>query len=175
MPTNGKSARAATEAKSKTFKTSIDLSADVRAQSIALLNQILADSLDLYSQFKQAHWNVKGPNFYQLHLLFDTFAEDAEEWIDLVAERVTALGGYATGTARMAAANSELPEYPTDAVDGLEHVRAVVERAALYAASVRKGIDDSDGWGDASTADLLTEISRCVDKDLWFAEAHLQG
>jgi starvation-inducible DNA-binding protein len=175
MPTNGKSAKAATEAKSRMFKTSIDLSADVREQSIALLNQVLADSLDLYSQFKQAHWNVKGPNFYQLHLLFDTFAEDAQEWIDLVAERVTALGGYATGTVRMSAGNTELPEYPTDAVDGLEHVRAVVERMAVYAASVRKGIDDSDGWGDASTSDLLTEISRCVDKDLWFAEAHLQG
>src|SRR6478735_2275298 len=135
MPTNGKSAKAATEAKSKTFKTSIDLSADVRAQSTDLLNQILADSLDLYSQLKQAHWNVKGPNFYQLHLLFDTFAEDATEWTDLIAERVTSLGGYATGTARMAAANSELPEYPTDAVDGMEHVRAVVERLAAYGAN----------------------------------------
>ena len=176
MASNGKSAKsAATLSKPKSFKTSIDLAADVRAKSIELLNQSLADSLDLYSQLKQAHWNVKGRDFYQLHLLFDEFAGHADEWIDLIAERVTALGGYATGTARMAAANSQLPEYPTDAVDGGEHTRAVVDRLAAYAAIVRKAIDTTDSWGDVTTSDLYTEISRQVDKDLWFAEAHLQG
>ena len=176
MASNGKNAKgAATLAKPKSFKTSIDLSADVRAKSIELLNQSLADSLDLYSQLKQAHWNVKGPNFYQLHLLFDDFAEHAEGFIDLIAERVTMLGGYATGTVRMSAANSRLPEYPTNAVDGMEHVRAVVERLANYAATTREGIEQSDKSGDATTSDLYTEISRQVDMDLWFAEAHLQG
>lgn len=174
MAANGKNSKSASAVKSRTFKTSIDLASEARSESIALLNQSLADSLDLYSQLKQAHWNVKGTTFYQLHLLFDEFAEHADGFIDEIAERVTALGGYATGTARMAAANSRLPEYPADAVEGVDHVRAVVERLAIYAATTRKGIDQTAEI-DVSTSDLYTEISRQVDKDLWFAEAHLQG
>jgi starvation-inducible DNA-binding protein len=175
MPSNGKGSKGATIIKPRTFKTSIDLASNVRDKSIELLNQQLADSLDLYSQLKQAHWNIKGKDFYQLHLLFDTFAEHAEEWIDEIAERATELGGYATGTVRDSAAHSSLEEYPHDAVDGAEHVKAVVERLAAYAASSRKGIDTTAEWGDQATADLLTQITREVDKDLWFAEAHLQG
>src|SRR6476660_7994770 len=154
MAATAKQAKSSSDAKTRTFRSSIDLPEDVRSQVNELLNQTLADSLDLYSQLKQAHWNVKGPNFYQLHLLFDDFAEHAEGYIDLIAERVTMLGGYATGTVRMSAANSRLPEYPTDAVDGMEHVRAVVERLANYAATTREGIDQSDKAGDATTADL---------------------
>jgi starvation-inducible DNA-binding protein len=175
MANNGKKAKSAAATASRTFTTSIDLSESVRGKSVALLNQQLADSLDLYSQLKQAHWNVKGKDFYQLHLLFDEFAAHAEEWIDLIAERATALGGYATGTVRMSAAATTLPEYPTDAIDGVDQTRCVVERLAAYAASTRKAIDTTDAWGDISTSDLFTEISRQVDKDLWFAEAHLQG
>ena len=174
MAANGKNSKSATAVKNRTFKTSIDLASEIRSESIVLLNQSLADSLDLYSQLKQAHWNVKGTTFYQLHLLFDEFAEHADGFIDLIAERVTALGGYATGTARMAAANSRLPEYPTDAVEGVDHVRAVVERLSLYAATTRKGIELT-AETDATTSDMYTEISRQIDKDLWFAEAHLQG
>jgi len=159
----------------KTFNTSVDLPQATLGKSIDLLNKSLADTLDLFSQLKQAHWNVKGMEFYQLHLLFDEFAEHAEGWVDEIAERATALGGYATGTVRMAAGSSRLPEYPTSAVDGVAHTRAVVERLGLYANLVRAAIDAADKAGDASTADLFTEISRCVDKDLWFAEAHLQG
>jgi starvation-inducible DNA-binding protein len=175
MASNGKRSGTATAQVARTFSTSIDLKEDVRAKAVALLNQQLADSLDLYSQLKQAHWNVKGKDFYQLHLLFDEFAAHAEEWIDLIAERVTALGGYATGTVRMSAAATALPEYPTDVTEGMDHTRSVVERLANYAASTREAIDQTEEWGDASTADLFTEISRQVDKDLWFAEAHLQG
>jgi starvation-inducible DNA-binding protein len=159
----------------RTFKTANDLPEDVRTKSIGLLNQQLADTLDLYSQTKQAHWNVKGPNFYQLHLLFDAHAAHVVEWIDQIAERAVMLGGYATGTARMAAANSTLPEYPTDAVEGMDHVKALVERWGTYAASTREGIDTTEEWGDADTSDMLTEISRQTDMDLWFLEAHLQG
>jgi starvation-inducible DNA-binding protein len=172
---DGKGSKGATIIKTRTFKTSIDLSSGVRDKSIELLNQLLADSLDLYSQTKQAHWNVKGKDFYQLHLLFDTFAEHIEDWIDEIAERATELGGYATGTVRDSAQHSSLPEYPHDIVDGPDHVTAVVERLAAYAAAARKGIDDTAEWGDQATSDLLTEITRGVDKDLWFAEAHLQA
>ena len=165
----------ATQTRSRTFPTSIDLPADRREAMVDLCNQRLADSFDLYSQLKQAHWNVKGKDFFQLHTLFDTLAANVLEHVDLIAERTTALGGYATGTARMAAANSALPEYPTDAVDGPDHVRALVERYAIYCAATREAIDTATEAEDQSTADMFTEISRQADKDLWFLEAHLQS
>lgn len=168
-------AKTATRTKSvRTFKTSVDLPADTRTQVNALLNQNLADAFDLMSQCKQAHWNVKGNDFWQLHKLFDELAAEVGEWVDMVAERITALGGFATGTVRMAATSSQLPEFPTDITDGPEHVRALADRLAAYSNSSRQGIDQTDKMGDANTADLLTEISRCADKYLYFLEAHLQ-
>src|SRR3954464_10426807 len=100
------------------FRTHIDIPADRRERLVEMLNQHLADTLDLMTQTKQAHWNVKGKDFYQLHLLFDEAAGEVAEFVDLIAERATSLGGYATGTARMAAEHSSLPEYPVDAVEG---------------------------------------------------------
>jgi starvation-inducible DNA-binding protein len=161
--------------KTRTFKTSIDLPERTRVTIISLLNARLADAFDLYSQLKQAHWNVKGRDFIQLHELFDELAASVLVFVDDIAERGVELGGYATGTARMAAVNSSLPEYPTSAVDGEQHLRALVERMAKFGAGVRKAIDTSANAGDADTADLFTEISRAVDKHLWFLEAHLQG
>ncbi|WP_435009687.1 DNA starvation/stationary phase protection protein Dps [Tundrisphaera lichenicola] len=160
--------------KTRQFPTHIDLSAEKRIALIEMLNQHLADTFDLYSQTKQAHWNVKGKDFYQLHLLFDAAAGEIEPYVDLLAERVTSLGGYATGTSRMAAASSSLPEYPTDAIEGRDHLKALVERFGQYAGSIRAAIDDSDEIGDPTTSDLYTEISRVADKQLWFLEAHLQ-
>jgi starvation-inducible DNA-binding protein len=140
---------------------------------VDLLNQQLANSFDLLSQTKQAHWNVKGEHFYQLHLLFDQAAEVLEDHVDELAERATALGGVAMGTARMAAANSELPEFP-DVFAGLRCVEALVDRWAQQAASVRRAIDEAEKAGDQGTMDLFTEIVRELDKYLWFLEAHLQ-
>ena len=162
-------------AKTRTFRTSIDLKLDVRSSCIALLNARLADTFDLYSQLKQAHWNVKGMDFIQLHELFDEVAERTLVYVDDIAERAIELGGYATGTARMASASSSLPEYPTQATNGVEHLEAVVERMALYGKTVRQCIDQSEELEDKDTADLFTQISRAVDKDLWFLEAHLQA
>ncbi len=158
----------------RTFETSVDLPADKRSKVNAILNQHLADSFDLQSQIKQAHWNVKGADFWQLHKLFDETAERAEEWVDLLAERVTALGGYANGTVRMSAAASSLPEFPTDITDSMAYVRAVSDRLAAFTNSAREAIDATDTLGDANTADLFTEISRCADTYLYFLEAHLQ-
>ncbi|MFE4107953.1 DNA starvation/stationary phase protection protein Dps [Almyronema epifaneia] len=155
------------------YPTRIDLSADIRAQVVDVLNQTLAATLDLKTQTKQAHWNVKGMDFYQLHELFDEMAGELEGYVDMVAERATALGGTAMGTARMAASGSILPEYPVDAILGEEHVTALAERYAAYAKHVREAIDATDEMGDADTADLYTEISRTVDMRLWFLEAHL--
>ncbi|MCA9912447.1 MAG: DNA starvation/stationary phase protection protein Dps [Anaerolineae bacterium] len=157
------------------FKTSIDLSETTRTQMIDLLNQNLADLADLYSQTKQAHWNVKGIHFIELHKLFDELAEGVLEYVDMVAERATSLGGYAMGTARMAAASSRLEEFPIEVTDGAEAVKILVSRYATAAANVRSAIDTADDAGEMSTADLFTEISRALDKNLWFLEAHIQG
>lgn len=157
------------------YPTRIDIPPEIRSQVIELLNQTLATTLDLKTQVKQAHWNVKGINFYQLHQLFDEIAIQLEEYIDLIAERVTALGGVAMGTVRIVASHSTLPEYPFDIVDGKDHVTALVDRMAPYAGVVRAAINQATGLEDADTADLYTEISRTIDKHLWFLEAHLQA
>ncbi len=158
--------------KHKIFPTQNDLSPAVREKAIMLLNQQLADTSDLYSQTKQAHWNVKGLQFYQLHLLFDSLAESVEEYIDLIAERATALGGTALGTTRMAAAASRLPEYPLDAIEGPQHIEHLSARFATVAKTSRVAIDTAASFGDADTADVFTEISRGLDQHLWMLESH---
>ena len=141
---------------------------------IAILNQQLADTFDLFSQTKQAHWNVKGLQFFQLHELFDRLAEEIEEHVDTIAERATALGGTALGTARLAAAASRLSEYPPDIVTGIQHLEVLIARYAALAVTTRAAIDGASDLGDADTADLFTEVSRDLDKALWFLESHVQ-
>lgn len=161
--------------KQRLHPTRIDMPAATRSNVVELLNATLATTLDLKTQVKQAHWNVKGMDFYQLHLLFDEMATELEEYIDTVAERVTALGGLAVGTARAAAADSILPEFPFDILDGKDYVTALADRYAPYGQHLRVAIDKAAELGDADTADLYTEISRAIDKRLWFLEAHLQA
>lgn len=156
------------------FKTRIDLSKETRDKMISTLNQGLGDLFDLFSQTKQAHWNVKGEEFYQLHELFDELAGELLGLIDMVAERATALGGEARGTVRMAASGSQLDEYPEGVFEGLELVNALADRYARVAASIREGIDEAEKAGDMSTSDLFIDVSRELDKSLWFLEAHLQ-
>jgi starvation-inducible DNA-binding protein len=158
----------------RTFETRINLSAEVRARLIDLLNAQLADTCDLFSQAKQAHWNVKGAQFYQLHELFDRLAGELEKHVDLIAERVTALGGVAMGSVRMAAQRSRVPEYDVDVTDSEPVVDALAVRFANVAASTRRAIEIAGEHGDEGTADLLTEVSRALDKALWLLEAHSQ-
>jgi starvation-inducible DNA-binding protein len=155
------------------YDTRIDLSTDVRKSAIELLQAQLADAIDLFTQVKQAHWNVKGPAFIALHELFDSVAEIVEEHGDSLAERITAFGGRPDGTVRVAAKTSALPEYPLGIVRGSEHVAAVADRLAAFGRTARARIDRAAALGDAGTADLFTEISRAIDKQLWFVEAHL--
>ena len=157
------------------FKTKNDIPEATRVKVVELLNARLADCIDLQTQTKQAHWNVKGPNFIALHELFDQINEDVEDYVDDIAERAVQLGGLAEGTARMAAKRSSLAEYPAMAVDGRSHVEALSSALAAFGAAARKGIDQANELGDLDTADLFTEISRGVDKWLWFVEAHLQA
>ena len=163
------------EAESTMFKTSVDIPERCRMELIVLLNARLADTLDLKLQTKHAHWNVKGPQFHELHELFDQIAGRLEGASDQLAERVTALGGTANGTARQVAAASALAEYDLHATAGSEHVRALASRLSRLGAAVRAAIDESTRLGDLATADLFTEIARTADKDLWFLEAHLAG
>lgn len=156
------------------FNTKIGIPANDRKTLVALLNQTLADVSDLYSQTKQAHWNVRGKNFIALHELFDDLAEKVFGQIDVIAERITALGGLANGTVRQAAAASALPEFPTEKVNEFGYVAALAERFAKCANAVRTGIDTADEAGDPGTADLLTALSRELDQSIWFLEAHLR-
>lgn len=157
------------------YDTRNDLPASVRTPIVTLLNHRLADAIDLGTQAKQAHWNVKGPNFIALHQLFDEIAEHIEDHVDTLAERITALGGTAHGTIAAVSRTSSLAPYPTDITEGIQHVEALSSAVAGFGAKVRKGIDEATQAGDADTADLFTGISREIDKDLWFLEAHLHA
>lgn len=155
--------------------TKIDLTKGNREQIIKILNARLADAIDLKSQAKQAHWNVKGMSFIALHELFDQVSTEVETHIDDIAERVTSLGGTALGTVRVAAQNSTLSEYPLEITDGAAHVDALSTALADFGKKVRQNIDETDALSDADTADLFTGVSRSIDKLLWFVEAHLQA
>jgi len=157
------------------YETENDLSAANRLELNALLNQRLASAVDLQSQMKQAHWNVKGPSFIALHELFDKVDEAVEAYVDLIAERVVQLGGIAEGTVRVAAARSRLPEYPMAIAEGMAHVEAVARALSTFGQEIRASIDEANELDDADTADLFTEVSRGIDKWLWFVEAHSQA
>lgn len=157
------------------YDTENGLSQPRRRELNSLMNQRLADAVDLQLQMKQAHWNVKGPSFIALHELFDQVDEAIESYVDLIAERIVQLGGIAEGTVRVAAARSRLKEYPLAMADGLAHVEAVAKALSAFGREVRNTINQADELEDAVTADLFTEVGRGVDKWLWFVEAHSQA
>jgi starvation-inducible DNA-binding protein len=158
----------------KMFETRIDLPKEKRTKLVELLNARLADVTDLYTQAKQAHWNVKGSDFYQLHELYDELAETLLPFADMIAERATALGGEALGTVRMAASATSLEEFPRDAYGSMDSVDALADRYAQLAMNLRQSIDESEKLGDMDTNDLFIDVSREVDKQLWFLEGHVQ-
>ena len=156
------------------YKTKIDLPEKARRHIVAILNDRLADAIDLQTQVKHAHWNVKGPQFIALHELFDKISGAVLTQIDDIAERTTALGGTAEGTVAVAAKRSKLKNYPLSITAGKDHLFYLSTQIATFGKSVRAAIDDTAKQGDADTADLFTGISRDLDKYLWFLEAHLQ-
>lgn len=157
------------------YETENDIPQKRRVELNALMNQRLADAVDLQLQMKQAHWNVKGPNFIGLHELFDKVYEGIGEYVDLIAERIVQLGGIAEGTARVAAKRSRLAEYPLEIADGAAHVEAVARALSTFGHDARNTINEADDLDDADTADLFTEVSRGIDKWLWLVEAHSQA
>jgi starvation-inducible DNA-binding protein len=173
QPQSPPSNRAADTA--RLFMTKNDLPHDTRVQAVELLSQRLVDCIDLQSQCKQAHWNVKGPNFIALHELFDQVNEAVEDYVDLIAERIVQLGGVVEGTVRAVAAKSALIDYPPGLSSGEEHVAALSDSLSQFGRTARIGIEEMNELEDADSADILTEVSRGIDKWLWFVEAHQQG
>jgi len=163
------------KATARTFKSSVGVPESNRQALIALLNARLADSLDLYSQIKWAHWNVKGSDFIQLHELFDSVAGHVLEQTDTIAERAVTLGGVANGTVREAAAKSGLKEADLSAWDGQDQLKWLVHNVAHHANALREAVQEAGDLGDDITVDLFTTLTRELDKDLWFLEAHLQS
>jgi starvation-inducible DNA-binding protein len=155
--------------------TKNDLSPKARKKVIETLADRLADATDLMLQTKQAHWNVKGPSFIALHELFDKVNGATQEWVDLIAERIVQLGGTAEGTLQAAAKRTTMKAYSLTIVSGKDHVEALSSALASFGKKARAAIDKTGKAGDADTADLFTEVSRDVDKYLWFVEAHNQG
>ncbi len=153
--------------------TKNDLPETTRRRAVDLCNDRLADAVDLQTQTKQAHWNVKGPNFIALHELYDKVNEDVEDYVDLIAERAVQLGGAVEGTARSVAKRSTLAEYPLKTGTGRQHADALSSALAAFGKVIRSAIDESDRIGDKDTSDIFVEISRGVDKWLWMVEAHL--
>lgn len=150
-----------------------DLPDNTRKAMVALLNARLADAIDLRLAVKQAHWNVKGPTFIALHELFDQIQARIDTNVDDIAERAVALGGVVAGTAQAAVKGSNLDAYPTDVTVEKEHLKLLADRLSAFGKLARNAINAADEAGDKDTADLFTGVSRQVDKDLWFIEAHL--
>lgn len=155
-------------------KTRNALESNAKTVSIDLLNGRLADGIDLSLITKQAHWNLKGPQFIGVHMMLDGFRTEQDEWNNSMAERAVQLGGTALGTTQTVAAMSKLPAYPTDVYAVADHLAALIDRYAHYGNALHENIDQAAEAGDADTADLFTEISRGIDKQLWFLEAHVQ-
>jgi starvation-inducible DNA-binding protein len=153
--------------------TRIDIPAKTRTALCALLNERLADAIDLQTQCKQAHWTLRGPGFHALHLLFDKVNEDVEDYVDLIAERIAQLGGQAQGTVQAVVKATSLKPYPLDLIDAMGHVEALSDALGTFANQIRKAIDQADDLKDQGTADMFTEVSRGVDSWLWMVESHL--
>ena len=156
------------------MKTRNNLKSNAKKVSIEILNARLADGIDLALLTKQAHWNIKGPNFIAVHEMIDGFRGEIDTHVDTMAERVVQLGGTALGTTQTVAAASKLAAYPTDIYNSKDHLGALAERYGTAANLVREAIDQTDEAGDADTSDIFTAYSRTLDKALWFLEAHLQ-
>jgi len=165
----------AATSKARMYKSSVGVSDKNRQAIVALLNARLADSIDMRSQIKWAHWNVKGMHFIQLHELFDSVQEHVDDASDTIAERIAALGGVANGTVREVAAKSGLKEADLSASDGPSQLKWLVHNFAHHVNALRTAVQESDDLEDPITTDLFTAMTRELDKDLWFLEAHLQS
>ncbi len=154
--------------------TRIDIGENVRNKMADPLNKAVIEGIDLAAQIKQAHWTVKGPNFIALHELFDTLRGNVDGYIDVMAERISQLGGTVHATVQEVAKETTLKAYPLSISDGMDHVDYLARGFAALAKRTRIAIDAASEAGDQATADIFTQVTRGLDKDLWFLDAHLQ-
>lgn len=155
------------------YKTPSQLPESARAELVRTLNDRLADGLDLHSQIKVAHWNVRGPQFPALHPLFEQFATQLANDNDSIAERAVTLGGLATGGIKAVAKTSRIPEYPADTTRDLDHVKLLAERIDVYLSGVRDSRGTAEKLADTDTVDLLTGVITDFEKNAWFLRATL--
>ncbi|MCA9652845.1 MAG: DNA starvation/stationary phase protection protein Dps [Myxococcales bacterium] len=156
------------------FNTRIDLPESTRQAVVERLNLHLANTLDLRSQVKQAHWTLKGPQFFARHQLFDHVAEHLEAQADELAERISTLGGYPRGTTHLVAATSIITRFDTGNVVGSRLIKDLIDRFALHAKVIREMLEPVDR-DDPASADMLTSQLRAVELDLWFFESHFNA
>lgn len=142
---------------------------------IALLNELLAGVIDLAMEAKHAHWNVRGENFIAIHELFDRVAKETADYADLIAERLGQMGEAAPGTLREVLKNSKLPAYSVNVHESQQHIRELSRATGVLADSLRTAIDSASDNNDAVTADLLTEVTRGLDKLRWLLESHISA
>ena len=157
------------------YKSPSHLSEPAREILINVLNARLADGLDLHSQIKVAHWNIKGPQFAALHPLFETFAISLGNFNDSIAERAVTLGGKAFGTVRHVAKTSRITEYPQDTTRDLDHVKLLAERFESYLVELRDSRSAAESQADTDTVDLLTTVITEFEKNAWFLRASLES
>ena len=157
------------------YKNRVALPDDVKHQVVVEMNKTLAAALDTHTQAKFAHWNVKGLNFYQLHLVFDDTAKTIFKQIDPIAERITQLGGVANGTVRQSAATSEIPTYNVDAINGPEHLKALSDSLGKYCSILREASDKIEEIGDGPTSDFYHQLIIDAEEELYFLESHTEA
>ncbi len=174
-PKNNNSAGPVTRTVDRMYPNRVALSDEVKRNVVGVMQERLAEATDMYSQAKFAHWNVKGDNFYQLHLVFDQVAKVIGDQIDPIAERLTQLGGVANGTVRQSAMSSKIPEYPVETINGMDHVRALADSLGHYCQELREASDKIDDIGDGPTSDFFNQLIIEAEEQLYFLESHLEA
>lgn len=152
----------------------LGISEQATRENVEILNQLVADSITLHDLYKKTHWQVSGPTFYQLHLLFDKHAAEIETTVDLMAERIQLIGGVTTGMPFEVAKQTNIEHPPT----GMENVSAqiarLVEAHSVIITRLREAIEMSDKNKDYGTNDLLvSDVLRLHELQVWFISQHL--
>jgi starvation-inducible DNA-binding protein len=154
----------------------ISLDQKVRATNSEKLNQILADTMTLRDLYKKHHWQVAGPTFYQLHLLFDKHFGEQVELVDSIAERIQTLGGVAIAMAHDVAETTRINRAPKGREDATVQLFRLLEAHELIIAEAREAADAADRNGDQGTNDLLvSEVLRTNEFEVWFITEQLAG
>jgi starvation-inducible DNA-binding protein len=152
----------------------ISLSEKVASQSVENLNQVLADTITLRDLYKKHHWQVAGPTFYQLHLLFDKHYEEQNELVDTIAERIQMLGGISLAMAADVAETTIIPRPPKGREEAPMQISRLLHAHEIVLEEARSVARQAAEAGDDGTNDLLvSDVIRTNEKQVWFLSEHL--